>query len=176
MGLGVLRLGMVRYGPLWLGQARWAQVGCGMAKQTAAQRRYVRLASSINTKASKLGRNGRVTANDLGAIFLASGGACVYCSTEIDPLMCSFDHVQPFDSGGENEPSNIAATCMSCQRSKARRSVEVYQEARKLRVQCEVCGIEFQPRWADWIRGYGRTCSAKCAGLKGRHTRDGLYA
>ena len=135
--------------------------------QTAEQRRYVRLAHSINRKAARLGRDGRVVASDLGRAYLRSMGICTYCQIGIDPMHCSFDHVIPFDRGGPNEPTNIVACCMTCQRAKSKKTPDEFAIARVLVVECETCGRSFRPRYADWIRGYGRTCSARCAGKKG---------
>lgn len=135
--------------------------------QSAAQRRFVRLAGSINAKAARLGRDGRVSADDLATIFVASDRACAYCGIGIDPLHCSFDHVLPFDRDGQNTMDNIKACCMTCQRGKSTKTPDEYQLARKLTVSCETCGIEFKPRWADWARGFGRTCSRSCSGKKG---------
>lgn len=135
--------------------------------QTAAHRRYVRLAGSMNKKAALLERPGTITASDLAFAFIAADWECPYCGIGIDPLHCSFDHVIPFDKNGNNEPSNVVACCLSCQRSKGTKTPEQYEFARKLLERCEVCGILFKPRWADYVRGYGKTCSRACAGTKG---------
>lgn len=144
--------------------------------QTAAERRFTRLAGSMNTKAARLGRNGRVTEEDLALAYLDTGGGCHYCGIGISPTECSFDHVLPFQAGGDNVPENIVATCLTCNRQKARRMASEFALARVHRANCEVCGIEFKPRWADVRRGYGTTCSAKCAGVKGRRIRSELFA
>ena len=136
--------------------------------QTAAQRRLIRLAASTNRKAAALGLNGRITADDYARAFIASGGVCPYCGIDITPEHCSFDHKVPFDRGGENEPSNIVACCLTCQREKGTKTPEEFARARTLMVNCESCGRTFKPRYADYVRGYGRTCSAECAGLKGK--------
>lgn len=140
--------------------------------QSAAERRYVRMAGAMNAKAARLGQYGRLYAGDLANAYLASGGRCTYCGIGIDPLHCSFDHVNPFDRGGLNQPFNIVACCMTCQRSKSTKLPAEYDTARKIRVNCEVCGIEFKPRWADYARGYGRTCTRVCSGKKGGGTRN----
>jgi hypothetical protein len=126
------------------------------------------LASSTNRKAAKLGLNGRITAEDYARAFIASGGDCPYCGIGISPETCSFDHSIPFDRGGQNEPENIVACCLTCQREKATKTPEEFAHARTLMVVCESCGRTFKPRYADYRRGYGRTCSAECAGLKGK--------
>lgn len=141
--------------------------------QTPAERRFVRLAGSMNTKAVKLGRPSTITARDLAAAFLAAEWKCPYCGVGIDPMHCSFDHRMPFDAGGLNTPENVVACCLSCQRSKGRKTPEQYEQAMALGpTPCDVCGKPFQPRWADWVRGYGRTCSRTCAGKKGGETRS----
>ena len=140
--------------------------------QTAAERRYVRMTGAMNAKAARLGQYGRLQASDLATAFLKSGGSCVYCGIGIDPIHCSFDHVTPFDRAGQNAPMNIVACCMTCQRSKSTKLPDEYQSARKVRVECEVCGIQFKPRWADYTRGYGRTCSRVCSGKKGGETKN----
>jgi hypothetical protein len=144
--------------------------------QTLAQRRFVRLAGSMNTKAARLQRNGRVTPEDLYMAFMESAAQCGYCQIGITPVDCSFDHVVPFVAGGENTPDNIVACCLSCQRQKASRMAHEFALAREYKTSCEVCGTTFKPRWADHVRGYGRTCSAECAGKKGRLVRSGVWA
>jgi hypothetical protein len=135
--------------------------------QTAAERRYVRMIGAMNAKAARLGLYGRLSAIDLAMAFVESGGRCTYCGIGIDPLHCSFDHVIPFDRNGRNASYNIVACCMTCQRSKSTKLPDEYEIARKTMSQCEVCGIEFKPRYADWVRGFGRTCSRVCSGKKG---------
>jgi 5-methylcytosine-specific restriction endonuclease McrA len=135
--------------------------------QTPAERRYIRLTAAINKKAAGLGREGRIRPSDLAAAFMNSNWVCTYCGIGIDPLHCSFDHVVPFDNGGPNEPGNIVACCMTCQRGKGTKSPPEYEFARHLLSQCEVCGVQFKPRYADWRRGFGRTCSRICSGKKG---------
>jgi HNH endonuclease len=140
--------------------------------QTSAQRRFVRLASSMNSKAARLGRDGRVTPEDLARVYMRDEGKCVYCEIDILPTECSFDHRTPFVVGGANTFENIVATCLTCNRQKASRLAHDFALARVHEVVCEVDGTRFKPRWADWLRGYGRTCSAQCAGRKGRLVRS----
>lgn len=144
--------------------------------QTRAERRFVRIAAAMNTKAARLGRAGRVSARDLGWTYLRGEDVCPYCGIGLSPYDCSFDHVLPFDAGGDNTVDNLVACCLTCQRSKARRLVHEYAEARALVRQCPVDGTEFRPRWADVKRGYGVYCSLRCAGTAGRLVRSGLQA
>lgn len=140
--------------------------------QSAAERRFVRMAGAINAKATRLGREGRISARDLALVFTQSNWTCRYCGIGIDPLHCSFDHVIPFDRDGPNEPMNIVACCMTCQRSKGIKLPPEFEFAKKLLNKCEICGISFKPRYADYMRGYGRTCSRSCSGKKGGETRS----
>jgi hypothetical protein len=140
--------------------------------QTPIERRFVRLAGSINSKAHRLGLDGRVSSSDLASIFMDSDWLCIYCGIGIGPAHCSFDHVIPFDRGGPNCRENIVACCMTCQRSKGTKRPDEFAEARLLMTDCETCGRRFKPRWADWMRGYGRTCSRSCSGRKGGEARS----
>jgi hypothetical protein len=121
----------------------------------------------MNAKAARRGLYGRISSIDLAMAFLQAEGLCTYCGIGIDPLHCSFDHVIPFDKDGLNQSFNIVACCMSCQRSKSTKLPDEYHKARTTMSECEVCGIEFKPRYADWVRGFGRTCSRACSGKKG---------
>lgn len=135
--------------------------------QTRTQRRFSKLAAAINQKATKLGAPGRVSAQDLAQVYLESMGRCAYCQIEVTVDGVSFDHVVAFARGGSNTRSNLAASCITCQRGKFTKTREEWAKAKDMLVPCEVCGKQFKPRWADWIRGLGRTCSRICSGAKG---------
>jgi len=135
--------------------------------QTPEQRRFVRIASSSNQKARRLGTHGRVTGYDLYLVYEDSGGICTYCDVEIDPLFCSFDHVVPFDKGGVNQAHNIVACCRTCNRDKFTKSPEELIVWRELKMTCPVDGTVFRPRWSDYRRGQGRYCSRRCSGKIG---------
>lgn len=134
--------------------------------QTALQRRLVRIAGTMNAKALRTGVRGRITAGELGQVILEAEHQCNYCGVEVPDMEGSFDHVVPFDGGGDNLPHNIVRTCVTCNREKATMSAEELREYAALRVTCP-CGVVFRPRWADWRRGYGRTHSRACAGRLG---------
>lgn len=136
-------------------------------KQLPSERRFSKLAAAINQKARSLGQADQITAGALARVFLASDGHCAYCPIGIDWRGVSFDHVVPFAKGGRNTEDNLAASCITCQRTKFTKTPEEHAQARALTVACEVCGKQFKPRWADWKRGLGRTCSRVCSGLKG---------
>ena len=63
--------------------------------QTAVQRRYVRLSASMNKKAAKLDRPGRVTPEDLAILYIESKGSCAYCGDGINPDTTETDLHQP---------------------------------------------------------------------------------
>jgi hypothetical protein len=135
--------------------------------QSDVQRLLVRRAAAMNAKALRLGDPGRVTAAELAQIMLDSEGKCNYCGIDLDPMDGTFDHVLSFDQGGPNLPENIVRACFTCNRTKAAtKSPEQLKEYQELRVTCP-CGVIFRPRWADWIRGLGRTHSRACAGRLG---------
>lgn len=135
--------------------------------QTTAQRRFSKLAAAINQKAVRLGAAGRISAEELALVFLRANRACEYCHFEISAAGVSFDHIVPFVKGGLNISANLAASCMTCQRGKFTKTPDEWAQARVMLVPCEVCKTMFKPRWADYVRGYGRTCSRVCSGTKG---------
>jgi hypothetical protein len=135
--------------------------------QTAARRRFGKLAAAINQKAARLRVSGRLTADDLAWVYLEADRRCQYCGIDVTPGGVSFDHIVPWARGGSNSRSNLACSCITCQRTKFTKSPAQLAEYQALTVRCEVCQREFRPRWADWIRGYGRTCSRVCSGTKG---------
>jgi hypothetical protein len=137
------------------------------AKQSPAERRFSKLAAAINQKSRRVGAAGRVTAEDLARVYIASGRQCAYCHIGVDWRGVSFDHVVPFTKGGQNFLDNLEVACLTCQRGKFTKTPEEWAAAQVLTVQCEVCKREFKPRWSDWVRGYGRICSRICSGTKG---------
>jgi len=135
--------------------------------QHPLEHRFKRLATGANKKAARLGRPGRITYIDLHDAYVDSEGICTYCGIGIDPGGCSFDHVIAFDRGGDNTRANIVACCLTCQRSKFTKTEQEYETWRDLRLMCPVDGTVFRPRWADYVRGYGKYCSRKCSGTVG---------
>lgn len=135
--------------------------------QSSPERRFSKLAAAINQKAIRLGARGRITAADLFWVFVRAKQKCEYCGVELNWQGVSFDHAQAFARGGSNSPENLASSCITCQRGKFVKTPSEWAQARGLLVQCEVDGVWFKPRWADYQRGFGRTCSRKCSGTKG---------
>lgn len=135
--------------------------------QHPLQRRLIRLAHEMNKKALRFGVAGRVTAAELAQVILESEGLCNYCGDELPDMEGTFDHVVPYANGGLNLPINIVRACLTCNRTKSTKTPEELAAYAALRVTCPVDGKVFRPRWADWKRGYGRTCSRVCAGRLG---------
>lgn len=132
--------------------------------QTVAQRRFVRLAGTMNAKARLLGVRGRVTAEDLGRIALRQP-SCTYCKVGLAPTEGGFDHALPWDRGGTNEPANIVRSCLRCNRRKFTKTPEELAEFEKVMVTCRRpgCGNVFKPRYAEWKNGRATVCSLSCA-------------
>lgn len=119
----------------------------------------------MNRKAERAGVYGRVRAQDLWLIE-TSARACHYCGIEL--VVGTFDHVVPLDRGGANQFFNIVRCCLTCNRSKYTKTPEQLAEHQNRVVNCEVCGKEFKPRWAEYQNGRARLCSRSCNAKK-RH-------
>lgn len=135
--------------------------------QSPVQRRLVRLAASMNKKAVRAGVEGTVAAYELAELMVEAENTCSYCGIEVPPMGGSFDHVVPYGHGGANSKDNIVRCCLDCNRRKGLMTPEELAVYAALRVHCASCGREFRPRYADWKRGLGRTCSRVCAGRLG---------
>ena len=131
----------------------------------------MKLAAAINQKAASLGQTERVSAVDLAQVFMASEGLCQYCGIDIGWLGVSFDHVVPFARGGRNVVSNLAASCITCQRTKFTKSPTEHAHWRGYKATCAGCGKAFKPRFSDYGRGYGKYCSRVCSGRAGVRRR-----
>lgn len=134
----------------------------GVRMQSPEYRRLVRLAAGYNRKARTYGLRGRITADELLMVEMTHS-ECAYCGIALEIGHGSFDHIKAFDAGGENDITNIARCCMTCQRRKFTKSPDEYAQHQELTVQCSVCGSSFQPRWAEYKRGMGKVCSRSCA-------------
>jgi 5-methylcytosine-specific restriction endonuclease McrA len=134
----------------------------GAMSQGPEQRRLARIASAYNVKAERLGRPGRIEAEDLARIALRDR-ECPYCGITLAENGGTFDHRMPLDRGGANAPSNIVRCCWECQRAKYTKTDAEFIVFRAQEFHCTVCGRTFQPRYADLARGYAKTCSRSCA-------------
>src|SRR4051794_32264406 len=76
---------------------------------------YVRLfqqrVNGMNARARDLGIDGRVTFEELLAVFETCGWKCVGCGSERD---LHADHVIPMKEGGRNAADNLRVLCESC--------------------------------------------------------------
>lgn len=126
----------------------------------------------MNQAWAKSGNPGtKLSSDDLASLWLNAGGTCEYCGIGVSLMTVSFDHEVPLSKGGYHGVGNLKVCCITCQRSKYNRSTKDYLDSRALTVTCPVDGTVFKPRWADWVRGYGRFCSRKCAGTVGAKRR-----
>jgi 5-methylcytosine-specific restriction endonuclease McrA len=139
--------------------------------QHPLEHRFKRLATGANRKAQRLGRPGRISFVDLYELYIESEGVCTYCGIGVAPESCSFDHVVPFDRDGDNIKANIVVCCLTCQRAKFTKMPAEFEAWKQLEVTCPVDGKVFRPRWADYIRGYGKYCSRRCSGAVGGQSR-----
>ncbi|SRR5258708_15321739 len=88
----------------------------GLSRQrTKSKRRTERRQASVKRAA------GFHTTSDKQAIREEQQGRCYFCATELSidlrPLYC-WDHVVPLERGGTNWPSNLALTCVTCNKIK----------------------------------------------------------
>lgn len=134
--------------------------------QSTEQRRLIRLASSYNTKARRMGVRGIIIAEDLGLVVLTSP-ECYYCGVGLEVGQGSFDHVVPLDRGGGNTIANLVRSCLRCNRRKFTKTPEqlVEHDARWVTCARAECGILFKPRWAEYEAGRARLCSRRCSAL-----------
>lgn len=104
-------------------------LGSVTTSQGAVQRRFSKLAAGINQKWRRVKTRGvKLFAEDLFHVYVRDMGKCRYCSIAVGPMDCSFDHVVPFKSGGENTVDNLVVSCITCQRSKYTKTPQEYQE------------------------------------------------
>jgi 5-methylcytosine-specific restriction endonuclease McrA len=130
-----------------------------------------RKASSMNSKARRLGVRGHVTPE----LLFTLGTTCHYCSVEVGYGHGSYDHVQAFDRGGLNTIDNIVRVCTSDQRRKFTKSVAQFEAHRDLVVTCALpgCTRTFHPRFAERERGMAKFCSRSHAAQWGVLKRSG---
>lgn len=74
-------------------------------------------AQNQKRRARVSGAEGRHTAEDILKILKRQKYKCVYCSADLKKGFHA-DHIMPLSLGGSNWPSNIQATCPSCNMSK----------------------------------------------------------
>lgn len=124
---------------------------------TDPRRRLQRIAGSFNSKARRLGVPGMITAEMLAVM----PGHCHYCGTGLPITGGTWDHVVPFDKGGDNTINNVVRSCLSCNRTKFTKSVSEFVTHQGMTVTCALpgCAKQWQPRYAERLRGMARYCS-----------------
>ncbi len=134
------------------------------------KRRLQRIAASFNSKARKYHARGVVSWEMLANVGRLDHSnvisQCAYCGTELRLEDGTWDHVVPFDKGGQNTIDNIWRCCTFCQRRKFTKSPAEYAQHQALVVVCALpgCTKSFKPRWAEYQRGMARYCSHAHAG------------
>ena len=78
-----------------------------------------KLAQSMNSRAKKEGKSGRLTIEGLRHRIYASAGKCEWCTVSIVNQAFEVDHIIPLYRAGGNAPDNIAVSCPSCNRRKS---------------------------------------------------------
>jgi 5-methylcytosine-specific restriction endonuclease McrA len=84
-------------------------------------------AKSRRYKARKREAGGDHTPDEVWLMYEDQGGLCAYCEA---PLLGTFevDHMIPLSRGGANDWSNLAVTCVSCNRRKHANTAEEFME------------------------------------------------
>lgn len=100
---------------------------------------------------------GVVTAEMLAAM----PGRCFYCGTELSIMNGTWDHKTPFDKGGSNQLRNIVRCCFTCNRRKFTKTPAEFATHEETWVTCALpgCGKQWQPRYAELLRGMAKYCS-----------------
>lgn len=135
--------------------------------QTTVQRKLLRTAAGFLRKARRYNVTGSVTAADLARIYMLHEGRCHYCLADLDPMFATYDHLLPFERGGDNTTDNIVLSCLTDNRQKFTMTESEYWDWLKLERRCRSCQKPFKPRAADFRRGLGFYCSRSCAGRAG---------
>lgn len=130
--------------------------------QTVEQRRLIRLAARMNTRAASAGSVGRMSAEDLAVIERGSDH-CHYCNIGLEWGHGTFDHAIPLDRRGPNLSENVVRSCYTCGRTKFTKTPEEMAEFATVTMTCRVCGKQYKPRHAEWKAGRATTCSRRCA-------------
>lgn len=126
------------------------------------RRRLVRMAASMNARATRCGAQGHIEFMDLYTVMFRGGSdSCFYCGIGLEPMHGSFDHAIALDRGGSNRTNNIVRCCLTCQRSKHTKTPGEFRSSQDLSVTCALpgCGKSWNPRWGEYKRGMARFCS-----------------
>lgn len=65
-------------------------------------------------------RRTKLSATKLLAIWERERGKCMVCEASLQVGKFIYEHVRPLGLGGEDHPSNIRLTCLSCANAKTR--------------------------------------------------------
>jgi len=62
------------------------------------------------------------------AVFIRDNFHCVYCNQQVTMETATLDHIVPYSKGKQNDPSNLATSCVGCNRLKKDMSANSFIE------------------------------------------------
>jgi hypothetical protein len=77
--------------------------------------RFYNRALTANGRAKRFGAEGRLSADDLEAVYSQHNGKCKNCNTGNNLV---FDHIKPYYRGGTNTVENLQLLCRLCNMEK----------------------------------------------------------
>lgn len=85
-------------------------------RQNPFQVKAHQAAKEANRRAAKFGLLGRIRGKDVIQVWERCGCRCLVCGTDLSTKdrNLTLDHRIPMRFGGPNHPSNLRATCLSC--------------------------------------------------------------
>ena len=85
-------------------------------KENPLRSKAQRAANSANARACKSGSHGRLTADDVLAVWETNGYRCAVCKKNLakKDRDLTIDHQDPLEFGGSNTPDNLRCACQSC--------------------------------------------------------------
>jgi 5-methylcytosine-specific restriction endonuclease McrA len=81
-----------------------------------------------NRRARKMNAEGSHTQSDIDLIYSEQEGRCFYCGITLHEY--EVDHMHPLSRGGSNNPDNLCCSCMTCNRSKADKTIPEWESIR----------------------------------------------
>lgn len=108
--------------------------------------------TTTNASSSPRGIIKRDVPESIAKAILAAADSCRYCGDVLLPRQV--EHIRPLSRGGDNDPSNLAAACISCNSQKRAMLVHEWRQWR------EANGMSWPPvaSHATETRHYGDYC------------------
>lgn len=76
-------------------------------------------------RARQLSAGGTYTVAEIQQMYNDQGGLCAYCEMPLR-LVYEVDHMMPLSRGGQNDWTNLAVVCPSCNRTKSDKTTEQF--------------------------------------------------